>query len=681
MANLETRTFCGKMCGASCGIIVTTSNGKITEIRGDPAYPPTRGFICPKGIAYPELLYHRDRVIKPLRRIGPRGSGKWKEITTTEALTIIGEKLREITDRYGSESVVLHRGAHRNDLVTDMLIRLGKALGTPNIANLDNVCSIARALADIYTYGMKSFPDTRTPSKCILVWGRNSLETGSESMINIFREARRNDAELLVIDPRRTSIAAQATQWIKPKPGSDGYLAIALIKTIIDEKLYDGDFVADWTVGFPKLVELVEGYSFERLSEETWIPVEEYQRFARTYASTKPAAIQTGNPIDQTRNAFHTARLISILRAITGNLDIPGGDFMNTGYPLRSLKDIPDKSTKPMIGARYAVAAKEYLTPSQEPLKAALTGEPYPVKASLMFGTNPLLTYVDSGNIFEALSRLELIVTVEFFKTTTAMYSDIILPAAGNHEYEDLSPRSGHINTRPKLVEPPGECRSDIQWINLIAHELGSGDLFWGSEEEVYDYVLEPIGKSYRELVEGGTLWAPQSYRKYERDGFKTRSGKVEIYSEALKELGISPTPKIHPQTTSTKDYPLVLTTGKDYYSYHSSWRQLPSLRERSPEPIVELNPETCTKYGLKEGEMAVIETHKGKITQRVRTNPDLDPRIVYVAFGWWSPEDPSDWRKTNLNMLTDWDTELCEAMGAATLRGIPCRVRPDKTY
>lgn len=674
---MNTRTFCGKMCGASCGIIVTTSDGKITEIKGDPDYPPTKGYICAKGLAYPELIYHRERITKPLRRIGPRGSGQWEEISTGEALKYIGRRYKEITDKYGSESVVLHRGAHRNDLVTDMLIRLGKATGTPNIANLDNVCSMARAFADIYTYGMKSFPDTRTPQKCLVVWGRNSLETGSESRINIFPEARKNDAELLVIDPRKTSIARQATQWLKPKPGSDGYLAIAIIKTIIDEELYDRDFVEKHTVGFNYLVELVSGYDYEELAEETWIPAEEYKRFARTYATTKPAAIQTGNPIDQTPNAFHTARLISILRALTGNLDVPGGDVLNTGFPLNGLKDIPDKSRRPMIGARYAVAASHYLTPSQETLRAALTEEPYPVKASILMGTNPFLTYADTQNIVDAMSRLELIVTVEFFKSTTANYSDIILPAAGNHEYEDLSPRSGHINTRPKLVEPPDECKSDIQWINLLAEALGAGDRFWGNEEEVFDYVLEPMGKTYRMLVNEGTVWAPQEYRKHQTTGFRTPSGKVEIYSKQLQEMGISPVPKLVEQEPPSQQYPLVLTTGKDAYSYHSSWRNLPSLRERSKEPFVEINPETCERLGLTEGEPVVIETRRGSITQRLRCNLDLDPRIAYAAFGWGE----GDWKKTNLNMLMDWNTTLCEAMGAATFRGIPCRVRPNKTF
>jgi anaerobic selenocysteine-containing dehydrogenase len=429
-------------------------------------------------------------------------------------------------------------------------------------------------------------------------------------------------------------------------------------------------------------VSLVEGYSYEELSEATWVTTEDYKQFARAYALTKPAAIQTGNPIDQTPNAFHTARLISILRAISGNLDVPGGDYMNVGFPLRSLKDTPDKSSRPMIGAKYAVAAKEYLTPSQETLRAALTEDPYPVKASVMFGTNPLLTYADTEKTFEALGKLDLIVTVEFFKTTTANYSDIILPAAANHEYEDLSPRSGHINTRPKRVEPPGECRSDIQWINLLAAEMGVGDRFWGSEEEVFDYVLEPIGKSYMELVDEGTIWAPQRYRKYISEGFRTPSGRVEIYSENLKEMGISSLPRIIPQTRNSAEFPLLLTTGKDPYSYHSSWRQLPSLRDKSPEPFVELNPETCEKYGLEEGKIAVIETVKGRITQRVKVNPDLDPRIVYAAFGWWYPEEPDHgWRRSNLNVLTDWDTPLCEAMGAVTFRGIPCRVTPDKTF
>ena len=665
---MEIKTFCGKMCGASCGIIVTTEDGKITEIRGNPDYPPTRGFICAKGRAFPELVYHPKRVTMPLIRVGERGAGLWKKVSTEEALRYIADKINTIKEEYGSESIILHRGAHRNDLVTDMLIRLGKAIGTPNIANLDNVCSMARALAENYTYGGKSFPDTRTPSKCILVWGRNSLETGSESMINIFPAARKNNAKLLVIDPRKTSIAAQATQWLKPRPSSDGLLAVALIKTIIEENLYDEDFVERWTVGFNELREMVSGYSHEELSEATWIPVEEYKQFARTYATTKPASIQTGNPIDQTPNAFHTARLIAILRAITGNLDVPGGDTISENYPMRDLKNIRDNSTRPMIGAEYSVAARAYITPSQEVFKAALTGDPYPVKASILMGTNPLITYADTDKTREALFKLDLIVAVDFFKSETAQLADVILPAAAQHEYEDLSPRTGHINTRPKLIEPSGECRSDIQWMNLLGKTLCPEELFWDTEEAVFDYVLEPTGYTYRELVEHGTLWKQQHYQKYMNKGFNTPTGKVEIISETLRQMNINPLPVITTQQTCTEEYPLVLTTGKDRYSYHGSWRQLPSLKQQSPEPYLELNPQTIKKYGLTQNKHATIETTQGSITQRVRANNDLDPRIAYAAFGW---------SHANLNKLTTWNQTLCEAMGAVTHRGIPCRVKP----
>ncbi len=672
---MEIKTFCGKMCGASCGVIVKKSGDRIVNVKGDPDYPPTGGYICPKGLAFPELIYHKDRITKPLKRVGLRGSGKWEEISTEKALQIINDKLGEISEQYGSESIVIHRGAFRNDLVTDMLIRLGKAIGTPNIANLDNVCSMARAYADEYTYGMRSFPDYRTPSKCIVAWGRNSLETGSESMINILIKALENKAKILVIDPRKTSIAEKATLWIKPKPGSDGYLALALIKTIIEKKLYDQDFIKNWTVGFEELVRLVNRYEYDMLSENTWIPLDEIQNFALIYASTKPASIQTGNPIDQTPNAFHTSRLISILRAITGNIDVPGGDFLYSNVLLNDLKDIPDRSKKKMIGHKYRVAAKEHLTPSQETLRTALTGKPYPVKASLMFGTNPLLTYVDTKNTFKALEKIDFILTIEFFLSTTAKYSDLILPAAGNHEYEDLSPRAGHINVRPKIIEPPGECYSDIQWVNLIARKMGLKE-FWDNEEDVYNYVLKPLNKTYKEIVKKGTIWFPQRYYKYESEGFKTPSGKVEIHSESLNKMGISPVPKIIKQTTNTSDYPLILTSGKDPFSYHSSFRQLVSLRRLSKEPLVEINPKTAHKHGLNEGDFVIIETSRGSIKQKVSFNHDLDPRIVYAAFGWWFPEQECHgWKIANLNILTDWDEPLCEAMGAATLRGIPCRL------
>jgi anaerobic selenocysteine-containing dehydrogenase len=665
---MKARTFCGKMCGASCGVIATVEDGRIKRIDGDPDYPPTRGYICAKGRAFPELIYHPNRVTHPMIRVGPRGSGEWRQATKEEALAYIGKKLREIQAEYGTESVALHRGAHRNDLVSEMLIRLAKSIGTPNIANVDNVCSVVRIFADSYTYGQKSTPDTTQPPECLLVWGRNSLQTGSESMINIFRDAQRHGTKILVVDPKKTSIAEQAEQWLKPRPASDAHLALAVIKTIIEEEIYDRDFVEKWTVGFPQLRELAAGHSFEELSEATWVPVEDIKRFARTYATSKPAVIQTGNPLDQIPDAFQTCRLLSILRAITGNLDTPGGEVMNRPVPLASITDVPDKSRKPMIAAEYRVASAHNITPSQEVLKAALTGEPYPIRASVIFGSNPMVTYADSATIRKALLSLDLLVVIDYFETETTRLADVILPASANHEYDDLSPRSGHVNARPKLVDAPGDCESDLQWVNLLARELGVGDLFWGSESEMWNHILKPSGLTYDELKAKVTIWAPQSYHKYRSNGFRTPSGKVELYSEKLLSMGISPIPEVEPLEAPSADYPLLLSSAKDAYSYHSSWRQLPTLRRLSPEPFIELSPKAAGECGLKGGDMAIIETPKGALTQRVKLNDSIDSRLVYAAPGWGGD--------ANVNNATSSDGALCPAMGAPQLRGIPCRIR-----
>jgi anaerobic selenocysteine-containing dehydrogenase len=285
------------------------------------------------------------------------------------------------------------------------------------------------------------------------------------------------------------------------------------------------------------------------------------------------------------------------------------------------------------------------------------------------------MTYANTKGVHEAIMKLELIVTAEFFKTPTAYYSDIILPAAANHEYNDFSPKFGHIVARPKIINPPGECQADIQWMNLIAKELDL-DGFWCSPKEAFNEILNPAGLSYEELVENGPVWAPFSYKKYVGNGFKTPSGKVEIYSEALKDLGIPPIPELVEHITSTSDYPLVMTSGKDSYFLHSSWRMLSSLRKLSREPFVEIHPETARTYELTEGEMAFIETSEGRIIQKVKLNKNLDPRIVYVAHGWWFPEKENlGWKEANVNILTKWDGPKCQAIGAVTFRGIPCKI------
>ncbi len=684
------KTFCKRMCSGTCGIEVVVEDGRITNIEGDPDCEFNKGIICPKGRAIPELLYHPDRLKFPLKRVGDKGSGEWESISTDEALDLISQKIKTYIEEFGEESILFFLGAYRG-LERFFVQRLASVVGTPNTVITDNVCHAPRTMAAIYTYGNSTQIDYKHPPKCLIVWGRNSLRTGSEGSPAEYRRVFEGGTKIIVIDPMRIPQVSRAEMWIKPRPGSDGLLALGLLNVIIRDELYDNEFVERWTIGFERLREHVVDIEPEYVAEMTWVPVSQIERAARLYATLKPAAIQWGNALDQTSNSFQTCRAIAILRAITGNIDVRGGEIIPgtiptmSGYEFGLFKGSKRRQKTP-IGAKYKIAIEANIVPYQEAIRAILDDEPYPVKAGLVFGSNPLLTYANASETYEALKKLDFLVVAELFMTPTAAFADIVLPVAANLEYDDLVDLSGCVAARPKIVDPPGGCRSDLQWINEIAARLGYGEYFWKSEVEAFEAILKPAHLTYKELAEKRIVWAEQKYRKYESKGFRTPSGKVELYSERLHELGIDPLPTYNePDETpfgspnQAKEYPLVLTNNKNPYYYHASHRNIPSLRRLSPEPVAELNPETCSRLGLKDGDSVYIETPRGRILQKLRSNPDLDPRVVVAAFGWWFPEKGSsnlyDWNVSNLNILTSRSEPHCPAMGSTNLRGFLCKV------
>ena len=274
----------------------------------------------------------------------------------------------------------------------------------------------------------------------------------------------------------------------------------------------------------------------------------------------------------------------------------------------------------------------------------------------------------------------------ELFMTPTAELADIVLPVAANLEYDALVRNQNCIVAHPKIVDPPGACLSDAQWISRITNRMGYGAYFWDSDSAAIDAILQPAGLSFEELAEVGILDPGTRYRKHLEEGFRTPSGKVELYSEQLEQMGLDPLPTYYePRQTPfgspglVAEYPLVLTNCKNPLFFHASHRNIPGLRERSPEPIVELNPETAAELGLSQGDLVHIETPQGKIRQRLRLNADLDARVVIVALGWWFPERcPTDlygWREANLNLLTDNAPPHDPAMGSPNLRGLMCKV------
>ncbi len=683
-------SFCARLCSGTCGILVTRKGQTITEVRGDPDCEFNRGYICPKGRALPELIYHPDRLKHPLKRIGQKGADNWQPISMDEALDTIASKLEKSVAEFGPESTMFYTGAYRG-LERDFIQRFANVLGTPNTVSVDNNCHVPRTMAARYTFGAMPFPDYEHPPKCMIIWGRNSLQTGGDGSAAQFRPAFDGGTQFIVIDPRKISLAKRAELWLKPKPGSDGLLALGMLNVIINEKLYDTDFVDQWTVGFDRLKDFIGSYPLGEVAEKTWVPQALIEQAARMFAGARPAAIQWGNALDQTSNAFQTCRAVSILMAVTGNLDVPGGAIFPEGIPLLSGADFSlageiDPNRKPCVGSRFKVAARANLVPSQEAAKAILSQKPYPLKAGLIFGSNPLLTYAGARETYNAFKILDFLVVVDLFMTPTASLADIVLPVAANLEYDDLVQRRGCVAARPKIKAPPGECQSDMQWINLIAGRMGFGQYFWPDESAALDAILAPAGLSFDRLKALGIYCLDQHYKKYEAQGFATPSGKVDLFSEPLQKMGIDPLPSfVEPKLTScdspelTTEYPLVLTSSKNPFYYHASHRNITSLRKLSPEPQAELHPETASKLDLKDGDQIHIETPRGKIRQTLRLNEDLDPRVVIAAFGWWFPEKGAaefyGWQEANLNLLTDSSAPLDPAMGSANLRGVVCKV------
>lgn len=690
------KTFCGRLCGGTCGIVVTVDRGRIVDIKGDPDSPFGRGAICAKGRNFKDIVYHPDRLKRPLKRAGERGAGKWQEIGMDEALSLVAEKLNGYIRDFGPESVLLFTGASRGGLDIPYLYRFAAALGTPNQVSSGNVCHVPRDQGATLTFGSACLPDYDAPPKCLIIWGSNTHHTNSNYGTGAqYWKAVGAGAKFIVVDPCRTTMAAKADIWLRLRPGSDGLLALGMLNVIIGEGLYDRDFVSGWTVGFEQLKEFVASYPPSRVSQLTWVPAEEIFRAARLYASTRPAAIEWGNAIDQTSNTIQTCRAISILRAITGNLDIPGGDILPVPVPglmkasdfMLTAKQL--KSGKKSVAPQYKVAEGMFFVASQTAMPAIIEQKPYPLKAGLVFGANPLLTYADSRLADKAFRKLDFLVVSDLFMSPTAALADVVLPAAANLEYDDMGQfpgRNGWITARQKVVDPPGECLPDVMIINRLARKLGLGEYFWNDGVGALDAILKPAGLTYQEFKKMGILRSETSYRKYEKEGFRTPSGKVELVSSRLQQMGYDGLPVMSepPETPFgspdlAREYPLVLTSGKSPFFQHASHRMVKSLRKLAPEPVVKLNPETAERLGLEAGVMVVIETPHGGIKQKLELDGGIDPRVAIAAFGWWFPERPvtdaGRWQEANLNMLTS-GVPVDPAMGTPNLRGFMCRVR-----
>lgn len=681
------------MCQMACGVLITMENGTPVKIEGNPLHPVNRGKLCVKGHEALKIINNPKRLKHPLKRTGERGEGKWEQISWDEALESTAKFLTTTRDSYGAESVAFIRGGAKG-LQENYMSRMSQIYGTPNIASMAHTCFVPRTGSAAITYGYMPRPDYEYPPKCIVIWGLSPYDSRIGEYQQIV-SAIDNGSKLILIDPRRQKLADKAELWLKPRPGSDLALALAMINVIVNEGLYDEEFVSNWTIGFNRLKTHVQEYSPEKVSDITWVPADLIKKAARTYASHSPACLQCGNAIDSGVNSVQAARATDILRSITGNLGVPGGELEWSDLPIHtrnssilSLRDLISPETrKRRLSAGDGLWPKAMYTLPQTIIQAILEKKPYPIRGAYVQGGNILLTYSDSQRTLEALKVLDFLVVADLFMTPTAAMADIVLPVASFLECDGLlTPPYYKIASAQQKTAQVGECRSDYDILKDIADKIGSGEHFWKEITEVLDFMLKPANISFDDFRKIGFLSGNKLYRHYEEKGFNTPSKKVELFSSQLEEWGFDPLPiyREGPETAFSKpdlakEYPLTIVSWKRQNYRHSSYREIESLRNIHPEPVAYIHPDTAETLAIKDGSFVYIETCRGRIKQRCSISADIDPRMVDVDYGWSFPEKPAEtlfgWQEANINMLTSSKPPFNREMGSPVLRGLLCKV------
>jgi len=695
-------------CSTRCGSLVTLKDGQVANVQPNTDHPGSKGAFCVKGIrALPELTYSENRIKSPLRRVGARGSGNWQEVSWDDALDEIADRLMEIRATHGPNSLAgavssafFSRGA--------MVALLMRSLGSPNWMMNQDLCGGCRALSDKITglsiVGGEDIDNT----KCALIVGRNPSAADPVQWMALKR-AKAGGAKVIVIDPARTPAAEIADIWMRPRPGTDVALGLSLIHVIIEENLYDRDFVDTWTRGFDDLKARAAEFPPERSGALTGIPKDDIVASARLYAAG-PSSFVSGHGIDAFSNGVQTFRAFHCLVAITGNVDRPGGNIrVKRPRGFRNYIDIlhdpafalpPGVAEQTLGAAQFPLWAgpKGWQTSAHNPtvLDAILTAEPHPVRAMHVSGVNIAVTYPDTQKVMAALKSLDFLSVASHMMTPTSELADIVLPKTTGLEEEEVSlePSARIICYTNPVITPQNAARSDFDFTTDLARRLETRGVEtrkffpWETKQEFNEYLL---GNEidWAELKQNG--WAPFDYKlgNFDEVGFKTPSGKIELWSETLDDLGIDPLPNYLAPRAETADavtretYPLVLITGAREKTYHHSrYRDQAWARKVSPFPLLQVHPDTAAASALSEGDWVAVETPgtDGHCKLKVSITEETGPGTVRTGMGWWLPEAPGPDRGAldiNVNVALSYDGPWDPVTGSADTRGLPCRVTP----
>jgi len=510
MENQKIRTVCFE-CHSRCGVILETKNNKIINLKGDKNHPHSHGFICAKARAVKEMIYHPERITTPLVRTGKKGSGTFEKASWDDALSIVAKNLLSAKKNHGAESIVFGTGTTRG--MAPYIGRFLSLLGSPNFMAPSNYSGGPIAMGAVMVSGFGMADPDYINSKHIMLWAHNPEASWAGLYMHDINTALKNGAKLTVIDPRGTRLAQKADNWLQIRPGTDTALALGFLNIIIEKEVYDKAFVDKWTTGFDALKKHVAPYTPQKCEEITWIPAKTIETAAIDFAKTDPAAIGLGmGGCSQANDAFDLVRAITMISAITGNLEVPGGNI-NCSPPTRGrscygkefnpyFNVSPEQSMKKLGIDRFPLMG---LIPLPSPVEtvwpAILEGKPYPVKAIGLWANNAMCAFANSPHVKKALSALDFLFCMDFYHTPTTALADVILPAAHWSERDDVEDllMKNHLICQAKAVDPPGDCLDEKQILIDLAKKMNM-EGYWGSIKETLDYRLENLNTTFDEF-------------------------------------------------------------------------------------------------------------------------------------------------------------------------------------
>jgi anaerobic selenocysteine-containing dehydrogenase len=663
---------CPHDCPDACGVLITVEDGRAIKIQGDPAHPITRGFLCAKVAKYLDRVYSPDRVLYPMRRVAPKGpcgagtpaTEVFQRITWDEALSEITSRFRSITAEFGSEAILPYSyggtlGALNG---SSMDRRFFHRLGASQLER--TICSVAGEEGLKSVIGMKwgTEPEQFAHSRYIIAWAAN-IHGNNVHLWPFIEQARRKGAKLVVIDPYRTRTAACADWYLPINPGTDAALALAIMNVIINEHLYDADYVSRYTVGFEQLRQKVQEYPPERVAQWTGISAADTIKLAREYATTRPAVIRVNYGVQRSERGGMAMRAITMLPCITGSWkEVGGGLQLSTSGAFglnRDALDRPDLMTK-------ALGRPARVVNMVELGKALNTLENPPIQALFVYNSNPAAVCPNHNQVVRGLRRPDLFTVVhEQFFTDTTDYADLLLPATTFFEHKDLQASYGHyyLQMSRQAIEPVGECRSNVALFRGLAEHMGfEDDCFRDSDDQMMDAALaspnpwlrgitrarlEDQGhirlnfpKSLSRSSSQFSVPGSQFFLPFADGNFPTSSGKALLYNESLKALGLDPLVEFTPASESrhgiqARAFPLELLARKADNFLNSSFSNIPVVREMEEAGVLDMNRVDAQPRGIADGDTVRVFNDRGHVLLRARVNGTVQPGVVSARLQW----------------------------------------------